>query len=337
MKVKILKKFEPFGASLRYDDSIGLEATTSGLGYSSLDIVDQSASFSLSGREEVDPEGVRNKETYTEEELYVRDNLVVWSKGGKLIKSFQFPASKHTQSRPGNGLVRQALWAYFKSESLNELGITTAFSKLNSKFDIQQMEPASQIKELVKVLCVLLTDKICLLFHDGRSHSIHCPFEIDHIWALNVGIIIEKYSPASPNDRCLDQSTIDSSKTLLYLAHPYDDFQLIHLPMDQMKMLEGSSHEILFVNNTEKEMPFIVTQGAATHQFWVWGYTFETIKFPFHQEQTENHSSHQNCTNSNLDTAYVQTKSYSKIVFRLWFYFSLSKSYDSSFFSFPLI
>ncbi|CAG8474689.1 1003_t:CDS:2 [Acaulospora colombiana] len=171
MEVRVLGKFIPFGEQHnRREDSIGAckqnqqpiflhkRATKKNISDSANFNYRLYGSFDRSAKES-------NYNGNVDEELFVEDNLVIWSRGNILQKSFRF-------TEP----VLQALFVWFDATETCGKGLE---SKITSRHDRQ------------RALFVLLEDYAKVYFPDGQNFLIRVPSPVRRAWAMDVGVILQ--------------------------------------------------------------------------------------------------------------------------------------------------
>ncbi|KAI8329146.1 hypothetical protein BC941DRAFT_212274 [Chlamydoabsidia padenii] len=163
-----------------------------------------------------------------DEELYVQNNTVIWSRGRHIIKTFKYELQS----------VDLALFAWFPVEQLDIDGDDHTFAEASKKrkqvfgeeqslnkkrqstisaieFDKHHSEEhtfqhtttpfapfskkdtcSDQTKNIVntfqKAACILLKDCIKIHFMDGKLYSIHLPFTTRQVIPSDVGLIFER-------------------------------------------------------------------------------------------------------------------------------------------------
>ena len=116
-----------------------------------------------------------------EEEVYLRDNTVVWSRGNgdvywELVKKFT-----------SEGPVQQVLWFEF-DENPNRPACP------NNPQTVEKT-PGRKIPSL----CIVEKSKVTIHTRDGDEYICAVPYEIQRVWTTRFGLIIEKCMGSNPD------------------------------------------------------------------------------------------------------------------------------------------
>jgi anaphase-promoting complex subunit 1 len=132
---------------------------------------------------------VPSTDALQQEELFLQDNFVVWSRGEELIMSWDCTEFKQP--------VQQVLWCWFDAEADNG----------------KRMLPRN------RTICILLKD--VALFHqiDGPSYTVHLPFVVEKAFALQVGLLLMRQS----------KNVADDTATIFTLMHPLEQARLLSI------------------------------------------------------------------------------------------------------------
>ncbi|CAG8436254.1 8034_t:CDS:2 [Ambispora gerdemannii] len=205
----------------------------------------------------------KNQSSDFEEELYVKDKLVVWSRGNLLKKSFKFESP-----------VIQALFVWFENYTQ-----TPQQNSLDTNSYINNV----LIRE--RCLCIILHNSAKVYFENGDSHAFRIP-SIQRAWALELGILFECFLEDNP---CLSESMQDDSiptppPTLLSLLDPlaeikavsivdkilYNNEELVFL--GPMNPFTNADEELIFVGGATTNDPLIFTYNRQTGRQYLYRY-----------------------------------------------------------------
>ncbi|KAG9285902.1 hypothetical protein G9A89_013327 [Geosiphon pyriformis] len=220
MELRVLGEFLPFGSTFvhsNFDDSEELFEPRFG----------SSKARSVSGRTCNSPsyqlcpahaEGQtckgQSEDDLYEEELYIKDTLVVWSRGNLLKKSFNFETP-----------VIQALFVWFNvDKSPTEEGSSINFTNP----EIIKEKPI----EKQRCLCVLLEDFGKVYYPDGKSHAFTLPFPVCRAWSLDLGLLLY----CDFEEKWLFSRTSSSDSSV-----PSSDFPILYSLLDPLKEIKPVS------------------------------------------------------------------------------------------------
>ncbi|KAI4260024.1 MAG: hypothetical protein LQ352_000520 [Teloschistes flavicans] len=165
---------------------------------------------------------------HVEEELITTDYSVVWSRGGVLQRVFRFDADKEK--------VKQAVFAHFQSRPISVPGQNDP-AKPNGASHVSHSEASADGLEKTEAAEIPSTDHIDdrklpvglgsvtfppnedraivvilqtlahIFFLEGTSHIVHLPFEVEAVFPLPIGILLQRQASLSPGSLDLSQQT----------------------------------------------------------------------------------------------------------------------------------
>jgi hypothetical protein len=203
-----------------------------------------------------------------EEELYISNNTVIWSRGNILYKTF-------TYEDP----IVQALFVWFKVAK--------------SYYDFEQ-NPGTYRKKPVqterqRALFVLLENYAKVYFLDGQHFLIRVPSYVRRAWAMNVGVILQCDSEDKSflNISNLSNHTYGSFPVLYSILDPLEDIKHISITdkifYEEEKIgisgttrpFSNNDEAVVFINDREENNPIIVTLNRVTLRHSVYRYAIK--------------------------------------------------------------
>jgi hypothetical protein len=155
-----------------------------------------------------------------EEELFVSNNTVIWSRGNILYKTF-------TYEEP----IVQALFVWFKVAKSYYAYELERNSKTYRKKPVQT--------ERQRALFVLLENYAKVYFLDGQHFLIRVPSYVRRAWAMNIGVILQCDSESLN----ISNYTSDTPPVLYSILDPLEDIKRISI-VDKI-FYEGEKIDIL--------------------------------------------------------------------------------------------
>ncbi|XP_074644686.1 anaphase-promoting complex subunit 1-like [Tubulanus polymorphus] len=135
-----------------------------------------------------------------DEELYIQGRTVIWSRGSQesnrvVLKSFTLDSN-----------VQDALWVNFM---------------LPPSHPFDSLEPNPMLEgDLQKGVCILEQNSLHVFTNDGHDYTAALPFQVQSIWSIEHGILLERIPGKTDKDR----SDANSSIPIMFsLMHPLDE------------------------------------------------------------------------------------------------------------------
>lgn len=117
---------------------------------------------------------------YMEEELYIKGNVVIWSKG---LISNDFDHTRVTVcSYSSQFPIRHALWCTFHSERPI---LNASLSNIDSAEEKHNENP-------LPAVCIVDSQNIKVFTADNEDFISSVPFKIGKVWNTRFGILLEK-------------------------------------------------------------------------------------------------------------------------------------------------
>ncbi|CAJ0745500.1 1492_t:CDS:2 [Entrophospora sp. SA101] len=141
-----------------------------------------------------------------DEEIYVSNKIVVWSRGNVLYKSFKYDEP-----------VIQALFVWFKVDQRQQSNNYTTTSTNNNNNHNKDLSGRQ------RCLFVILENSAKVYFLDGQQFLLRIPFVVKKAWAMNLGVLFQcQHKDIDENDDYYHYHTRD------YIN--YSKFAKLHLP-----------------------------------------------------------------------------------------------------------
>ncbi|KAL8691965.1 MAG: hypothetical protein Q9218_002909 [Villophora microphyllina] len=148
-----------------------------------------------------------------EEELITTDYCVIWSRGGVVQRVFRFDTDKEK--------VKQAVFARFESRPIPFSGPSEsgkddkvshaelAGANRTEAADIPSVNHRSTGSQSTedRALVVILQTLAHVFFLEGTSHIVHLPFEVEAVFPLPTGILLQRKALLSPEPLDLPPQT----------------------------------------------------------------------------------------------------------------------------------
>ncbi|CAG8433353.1 1562_t:CDS:10 [Diversispora eburnea] len=144
-----------------------------------------------------------NESKNVDEELFIKNNTVVWSRCNVLQKSFKFDEP-----------VLQALFVWFNAKKASMNSNEMHDSKITNRLERQ------------RALFVLFQDYARVYFLDGQHFLIRLPSPVRHAWAMNCGVIL--------------QCTVDEKKSSLN-NFPSGSLPMLYSLLDPLEEIKSVS------------------------------------------------------------------------------------------------
>ncbi|KAF5270423.1 hypothetical protein FQR65_LT05611 [Abscondita terminalis] len=170
-----------------------------------------------------------------EEELYVKDNVVIWSKGTTSSRnSIQTDNSRVTIcSYTSEYPVRHALWCTFYCELPSFININQNF---NSKVDEPQGIPMPSI-------CIVDSHNLKVFSTDSEDFVTSLPFLVGGLWNTKFGIILERDKNSCKKFHEEDGPTVFS------MIHPLDEVSPVAIVQGSIRLIEDYSASIVYTSD----------------------------------------------------------------------------------------
>ncbi|CAG8508489.1 9869_t:CDS:2 [Ambispora leptoticha] len=250
MELRVLGKFSPFGETFIHHNTIDDSEQASRLQNNhNIRPSFESAYQLYPSQSNAQTSKLKNRNSDFEEEIYVKDKLVVWSRGNLLKKSFKFESP-----------VIQALFVWFESYTQTPQNSLDAKSYVN-------------VSTRERCLCVILHNSAKVYFENGDSHEFRIP-SVQRAWALELGILFECFLEDNPclSESMQDDSTTAPPPTLLSLLDPLAEIKAISI----VDKILYNNDELVFLGpmnpftNVDEELIFV--GGAITNDPLIFTY-----------------------------------------------------------------
>ncbi|KRT80911.1 hypothetical protein AMK59_6226, partial [Oryctes borbonicus] len=180
-----------------------------------------------------DPLNCKPTLNFMEEELYVKGNIVIWSKG--LFYNKDEDSTRETIcTYSSTYAVKHALWCNFYCEKpVMENSLITA----EFKPDDPPAEPIS---------CVTIIDgqNLKVFTVDNEDFLTALPFHVNRVWNIKYGILLERDISDETN-----QSKLECQFPTIYsLSHPLDQVAPIALKSEIYHLIDDPLFQIVFTN-----------------------------------------------------------------------------------------
>ncbi|ORY93006.1 hypothetical protein BCR43DRAFT_496181 [Syncephalastrum racemosum] len=181
-----------------------------------------------------------------EDELYVMNATVVWSRQGQICQSLTFADQ-----------VQHACFGWFPF---------TVDHGVVRKYTLEHQYQSNMDMVLRRALCIILSDVVKVYFADGESHSVHVPFTVHSVCPVQVGLLLE----CRPQEALLNDQLL-SPVMFFRVADPAGLAEPVGLDMVQDTL--DDSHELVHsavVDDGAHQL--IVTYHHRTGDHSVWRY-----------------------------------------------------------------
>ncbi|KAI9028253.1 hypothetical protein CLU79DRAFT_832662 [Phycomyces nitens] len=241
------------------------------------------------------PKLMNDASTDLEDEVYISNTTVTWSRGNTVLKSLKFDSEK----RP----INIALFAWFPFECLKNTNQESFKPYLGrDRLETQKDDNEFTIIHRVfrKALCVVLDRHMQIYFIDGSSYGFPLPFPISRACALDIGILLQGKHKCRMNEKSMD---MDDQET--------DFFAITNIEDIATKIvMPGEYHELISDSSVmNKTLPIIITFNQKECAHYIWSYTskqescpdkdnrqtlshdqspFITSQYPFKMNRTDN-------------------------------------------------
>lgn len=227
-------------------------------------------------------------------EIVVKGAKVTWAQGGVLRRTFDFSSE--------NEVVQHTLIAWLLVNNSSKTKSVRGRDREMEGDDIydfghnQQRSSTSDTSSMERecrqqALVVVLKDTVRVYFTGGETHSVHLPFAVHKIWALDLGLMLERKTEPEED---LDESQDGSGLARFYMTmDPLNEFQavtLFRLPakdasspvtlsqedVPRIRHLGGTVGDILnscvFMSSYETVDKIVVTYDLLLKHHRVWRY-----------------------------------------------------------------
>lgn len=205
------------------------------------------------------------------EELYVKDKIVVWSKG--VSPHFSEVISTFSLESP----VLEAVWCVFSSPiyEYNE----------NNKLIGNNASGYLQTER-----CIGIIEKnrdASFYFENGKDYTFTIPFNVKKIWQIKNCIFIERTQKIMEDLQSQNKSSENQELSILFsLSHPLNELVPVIIKTEHSKIefLTEPSKQIVFVGD-DPSILLLYDHNAKTHSLWgirwVNNQEKEMLNFPF--------------------------------------------------------
>ncbi|XP_076035625.1 anaphase promoting complex subunit 1 isoform X2 [Oratosquilla oratoria] len=195
----------------------------------------------------------QSKDGLMEEELYVSDSTVIWSRGQVGVEG----ARRVIKCFSCDSTVQQVLFATFHTypEQPALLG------------EVLPDEPTGE--ELPSV-CVVENDFINVYTEEGEDYAVALPFQVNKVWPLKYGVLLERNVPSS--ELASPKPENERIPTLYSLLHPLDEINPIiqrtgHSSIHQPSYTSDLSSQVVFTSNMPSVIIFY-NSVVNSHSVW---------------------------------------------------------------------
>lgn len=197
---------------------------------------------------------------YMEEELYVKGNVVIWSRG-LMNNSDDLNHSKVTVcSYSSPHPIKHAIWCTFYSER----------PSFTAEADKESAEKA------MEAVCIVDNECIRIFTADSEDFIDSVPFQVRNIWTMKHGILLEKQREGKETHMCniRDYETvsteddkgieIDTSPKLYSLAHPLETYHPVAVKESSFGLIDNFNLQIVFTSD-DPSMAVIYNHQSGHH------------------------------------------------------------------------
>lgn len=192
---------------------------------------------------------------FVEEELYIKGNTVIWSKG-LINNAGEFDHAKtticaYTSQYP----VRQAVWCTFYDQ--------------RPKFDDKLQD---QAEKKIPAMCVVDSECLRVFTAENEDFIDSIAFPIGGVWNTKYGIILEKqkdgkkpcsYFSLIPNSLIILVEN-DSSAKLFSLTHPLEETHPVAIKDSSLALIDNFNLQIVFTSE-EPSVAVVYNSQAGNH------------------------------------------------------------------------
>ncbi|KAG0380242.1 Anaphase-promoting complex subunit 1, partial [Mortierella sp. AD032] len=163
-------------------------------------------------------------------EIVVKGAKVTWAQGGVLRMSLDFTSE--------NEVVQQTLIAWLlvnnSSKTMSVRGRDREWENEDeSDFGQNQQRPSANDTSSMdrecrqQALVIVLKDTVRIYFTSGETHSVHLPFAVHKVWALDLGLMLERKTEPEED---MEESQDGSGLARFYMTmDPLNEFQAVTL------------------------------------------------------------------------------------------------------------
>ncbi|KAK3835542.1 MAG: hypothetical protein J3R72DRAFT_494161 [Linnemannia gamsii] len=243
-------------------------------------------------------------------EIVVKGPKVTWAQGGVLRMSLDFTSE--------NEVVQQTLIAWLlvnnSSKTMSVRGRDREWENEDeSDFEQNRQRPSANDTSSMdrecrqQALVIVLKDTVRIYFTSGETHSVHLPFAVHKVWALDLGLMLERKTEPEED---MEESQDGSGLARFYMTmDPLNEFQavtLYRLPardasspvtlsqedVPRIRHLGGTVGDILntcvFMSSYDTVDRIVVTYDLLLKQHRVWRYGSKMpTSLPFSRILTE--------------------------------------------------
>ncbi|KAG0307174.1 Anaphase-promoting complex subunit 1 [Dissophora globulifera] len=158
-------------------------------------------------------------------EVFIKGCKVTWTQGGILRKILDFSSENET--------VRQTLFAWF---IVNIASPKSSDRERNQEreredYDAGQLHstanPGADRQGRQQALVVILTDTARIYFPSGETHSVHLPFTVHKVWAMDLGLLLERRP--DPGEGMTEEAVGEFFPRFYMLMDPLNELQIVTL------------------------------------------------------------------------------------------------------------
>ncbi|KAF9092709.1 Anaphase-promoting complex subunit 1 [Mortierella sp. AD031] len=244
-------------------------------------------------------------------EIVVKGAKVTWAQGGILRMSLDFSSESE--------VIQQTLIAWLLvNNSSKTMSVRRRDRELESEdgydFGQTQQRPSTNDTSAMdrecrqQALVIVLKDTVRVYFTSGETHSVHLPFAVHRVWALDLGLMLERKTEPEED---LEENQDGSGLARFYMTmDPLNEFQAVTLfrlpekdasspvPLSQediprIRHLGGTVGDILntcvFLSSYDTVDKIVVTYDLLLkhHRVWRYGSKMPT-SLPFSRTLPEN-------------------------------------------------
>jgi hypothetical protein len=195
------------------------------------------------------------------DELVIHGSTVVWSLNDGLVRKRTFDFENDKQP------VTQALFTLFSSPSSNASTSASIVSTLEKPVDLSPSQSSHDSPN--KALVVVLKTLMHIIYLDGGSYIVHLPFPILKVWAIPLGLLLERQ--VEPSQTSTPSHSETQLPRLFTLSSPLDEFGVVScnrssLDPDEEIVFVSPRNDALWVTRNIPENRITLWHASPDHQ-----------------------------------------------------------------------
>ncbi|KAI1304580.1 Anaphase-promoting complex subunit 1 [Mortierella claussenii] len=157
-------------------------------------------------------------------EVVVKGSKVTWTQGGVLRKILDFTSENET--------VRQTLFAWFIVNNPSQKTVDRERDRERDEdYDIEQLNsadnPGADRQGRQQALVIILKDTARIYFPSGESYSVHLPFDVHKVWAMDLGMLLER--KPERGEKVSEEIEGSGLPRFYMIMDPFNELQIVTL------------------------------------------------------------------------------------------------------------